>query len=155
MIVGVPKELKTDENRVAMTPAGVRELVRAGHRVLVEHHAGLGSMIDDERYSVAGAQIVGRADDLWSESELVVKVKEPIAEEYGRLGAREDQVLFTFLHLAASKVCTDALIGAGNVAIAYETVRLDDGSLPLLTPMSEVAGRMAPLVAAHHLMRCW
>lgn len=153
MNVGVPKEIKADENRVAMTPSGVRELVHAGHTVFVEHDAGAGSMIADDRYIAAGAKIVERADDLWAESELVVKVKEPIASEYARLSARPDQVLFTYLHLAASRQCTEALIDARNVAIAYETVRFGDGSLPLLRPMSEVAGRMAPLMAAHHLMR--
>jgi alanine dehydrogenase len=153
MIIGVPKEIKTDEHRVALTPAGVRELTSAGHQVLIERGAGAGSAISDEDYVATGATIVGTADDVWAGSDMVLKVKEPIAGEYHRLSARKDQVLFTYLHLAAGKECTDALIAAGNVAIAYETVRLPDNSLPLLTPMSEVAGRMAPLVGAYHLMR--
>ena len=153
MIIGVPKEIKTDENRVALTPAGARELSDAGHRVLVERGAGVGSSISDDDFVATGATIVDSVDDLWADSELVLKVKEPIAAEYPRLAARADQVLFTYLHLAASRECTDALIAAKNVAIAYETVRLPDNSLPLLTPMSEVAGRMAPLMGAHHLMR--
>src|SRR5580698_10484326 len=153
MIIGVPKEIKTDEYRVALTPAGARELSGAGHRVLIERGAGLGSSIADGDYVANGATIIESADDVWAESDLVMKVKEPVPVEYDRLGARPGQVLFTYLHLAASRECTDALVAAGNVAIAYETVRLRDNSLPLLTPMSEVAGRMAPLMAAHHLMR--
>jgi len=153
MIIGVPKEIKTDEHRVALTPAGVRELTSAGHQVLIERSAGVGSSITDADYVATGATIVEGADDVWAGSDMVLKVKEPIAEEYHRLSARKDQVLFTYLHLAAGRECTDALIKAGNVAIAYETVRLADNSLPLLTPMSEVAGRMAPLVGAYHLMR--
>ena len=153
MFVGVPREIKTDENRVAMTPAGVRELVHSGHTVLVEAGAGAGSMITDERYVAAGAKIADLAEEVWARSELIVKVKEPIASEYPFLGINPNQALFTFLHLAASRSCLDALIAAGNVAIAYETVRMTDGSLPLLRPMSEVAGRMAPMVAATHLMR--
>jgi alanine dehydrogenase len=153
MIIGVPKEIKKDENRVALTPPGVRELTSAGHRVLIERGAGVGSSISDDDYVVTGATIVENVEDVWADSELVCKVKEPIAEEYPRLGARAEQVLFTYLHLAAGKECTDALVKANNVAIAYETVRLADSSLPLLTPMSEVAGRMAPLVGAYHLMR--
>jgi alanine dehydrogenase len=153
MIIGVVKEIKTDEYRVALTPAGARELTGAGHRVLVERGAGVGSSIPDEDYVANGATIVDSADDVWAESELLLKVKEPVAPEYHRLGAHRNQVLFTYLHLAASRECTDALVAAKNVAIAYETVRLRDNSLPLLTPMSEVAGRMAPLMGAHHLMR--
>jgi alanine dehydrogenase len=153
MIIGVPKEIKKDENRVALTPAGARELTGAGHKVLIERGAGVGSSISDAVYVTNGATIVDAVDDVWAESELVLKVKEPIADEYQRLSARKNQVLFTYLHLAASKECTDALVAAKNVAIAYETVRLRDNSLPLLTPMSEVAGRMAPLMGAHHLMR--
>ncbi len=153
MIIGVPKEIKKDENRVALTPAGVRELVSAGHKVLIERSAGVGSSIGDVDYVANGATIVDDVDDVWSSSDLVLKVKEPIADEYHRLAARKNQVLFTYLHLAASKECTDALVNAKNVAIAYETVRLRDNSLPLLTPMSEVAGRMAPMMGAHHLMR--
>jgi alanine dehydrogenase len=153
MIIGVPKEIKTDEHRVALTPAGVRELTSAGHQVLIERGAGVGSSISDADYVATGATIIAAADDVWAGSDMVLKVKEPIADEYHRLSARKDQVLFTYLHLAAGKECTEALIAAGNVAIAYETVRLADNSLPLLTPMSEVAGRMAPLVGAYHLMR--
>ncbi|MGH9047891.1 MAG: alanine dehydrogenase [Acidimicrobiales bacterium] len=153
MIIGVPKEVKKDEYRVAITPAGVRELTAAGHIVNVEQGAGEGSSIRDDEYARTGAKIVPDADDVWAAADLVLKVKEPVAQEYDRLGARSDQVLFTYLHLAATRACTEALTSAGNVAIAYETVRLPDGSLPLLTPMSEVAGRMAPLVASHHLMR--
>ena len=153
MIIGVPREVKKDEYRVAITPAGVRELTASGHIVNVEQGAGEGSSIPDAQYLRTGAKIVPDADDVWAGADLVLKVKEPVAEEYHRLGARSDQVLFTYLHLAATRACTEALLAAGNVAIAYETVRLSDGSLPLLTPMSEVAGRMAPLVASHHLMR--
>jgi alanine dehydrogenase len=153
MIIGVVKEIKTDEYRVALTPAGARELSGAGHRVLVERGAGVGSSIPDGAYEANGAIIVDSADDVWGESDLLLKVKEPVEDEYTRLGAKKNQVLFTYLHLAASRECTDALVAANNVAIAYETVRLRDNSLPLLTPMSEVAGRMAPLMGAHHLMR--
>jgi len=153
MIIGVPKEIKKDENRVSLTPAGARELSGAGHQVLVEQGAGVGSSISDDDYIANGATIIKDVDDVWADSELVLKVKEPISDEYHRLSARKNQVLFTYLHLAASRECTDALVKAKNVAIAYETVRLRDNSLPLLTPMSEVAGRMAPLMGAHHLMR--
>src|SRR5665213_2758969 len=153
MIIGVPKEIKKDENRVALTPAGVRELTSAGHRVLIERSAGVGSSISDADFVATGANIIENVDDVWADSEMILKVKEPIAEEYPRLGARTNQVLFTYLHLAAGRACTSALVAAKNVAIAYETVRLADNSLPLLTPMSEVAGRMAPLVGAYHLMR--
>ncbi len=153
MIIGVVTEIKTDENRVALTPAGARELSGMGHRVLVQRGAGVGSSISDADYEANGATIIESADDVWAESELLLKVKEPIDDEYPRLSAKKDQVLFTYLHLAASRECTEALVRAGNVAIAYETVRLADNSLPLLTPMSEVAGRMATLMGAHHLMR--
>ena len=153
MIIGVPSEVKDDEYRVALTPAGVRELTAAGHVVLVERGAGVGSAISDADFSATGAKIVDNADDVWAAADLVLKVKEPVEVEYPRLQARSDQVLFTYLHLAASRPCTDALLAAGNTAIAYETVRMADNSLPLLTPMSEVAGRMAPLMGAHHLMR--
>jgi alanine dehydrogenase len=153
MIVGVPSEVKDDEYRVAITPAGARELTSAGHMVLVERGAGDGSSIRDEEFVATGAKIVEQADDVWAAADLVLKVKEPVEAEYERLAARQDQVLFTYLHLAASRACTDALLAAGNVAIAYETVRLPNNSLPLLTPMSEVAGRMAPLMGSHHLMR--
>jgi alanine dehydrogenase len=149
--VGVPSEVKNHEYRVACTPAGVHEMVRHGHRVLVQSGAGVGSSIPDADFIAAGATMVDSADDVWADSELVLKVKEPIEEEYHRL--RKDLVLFTYLHLAASRTCTEALLSAGTTAIAYETVQLPDGSLPLLAPMSEVAGRMAPLAGAHHLQR--
>jgi alanine dehydrogenase len=145
--------VKEDEYRVAITPAGARELTSAGHTVYVEKGAGDGSAMADEEFVRTGATIVGDADEVWGAADLVCKVKEPLQEEYDRLGLHPGQTLFTYLHLAASKECTDALVAAGNVAIAYETVRLEDSSLPLLAPMSEVAGRMAPLVGAHHLMR--
>lgn len=153
MIIGVPTEVKEDEYRVAITPAGARELTSAGHHVYVQKGAGDGSAMSDAEFVRTGATIVEDADDLWAAADLVCKVKEPLPVEYHRLGLRQGQTLFTYLHLAASRECTDALIAAGNVAIAYETVRLADNSLPLLAPMSEVAGRMAPLMGAHHLMR--
>jgi alanine dehydrogenase len=153
MIIGTVKEIKADEYRVSLTPAGARELTTAGHQVLVERGAGVGSSISDDEYVANGAKIVDSADDVWADSELLLKVKEPVGDEYKRLSAHKNQVLFTYLHLAASRECTDALVAANNVAIAFETVRLRDNSLPLLTPMSEVAGRMAPLMGAYHLMR--
>jgi alanine dehydrogenase len=152
MIVGIPKEVKPDEYRVAITPAGARELTAAGHTVLLEQGAGVGSSMPDSHFTATGATIVDTAADVWSGSDMVLKVKEPVPDEYPHLGMRTGQILFTYLHLAASLPCTEALLAAGNTAIAYETVRLADGSLPLLTPMSEVAGRMAPLMGAHHLM---
>ncbi len=151
MKVGVPKEVKNHEYRVAITPAGVNELVRNRHEVFIEANAGVGSSIPDEDFVAAGAGMLPTADDVWRTADLVLKVKEPVAEEYHRM--RKDQVLFTYLHLAASKACTDALLGSGITAIAYETVQSPDGLLPLLAPMSEVAGRMAPQVGAHHLQR--
>ncbi len=151
MKVGIPKELKNHEYRVAMTPAGVHELVRSGHEVFVERDAGAGSLIPDGEFVAAGATILPDADEVWQAGELILKVKEPVPEEYHRL--RMGQVLFTYLHLAASRECTEALLDSGITAIAYETVQLADGSLPLLAPMSEVAGRMAPQVGAHHLQR--
>jgi alanine dehydrogenase len=151
MRVGVPTEVKNHEYRVAVTPAGVHELVGHGHQVLVQKGAGLGSSLPDEDFVASGATIVDTADDVWGSADLVLKVKEPIEEEYGRL--RPDQVLFTYLHLAASRACTDALLGSGTTSIAYETVQLPDRSLPLLAPMSEVAGRMAPQAGAHFLER--
>jgi alanine dehydrogenase len=151
MKVGVPKEVKNNEFRVAITPAGVHELARGGHEVFIQKDAGTGSSIPDTDFVAAGAQILPTADDVWQTADLILKVKEPVAEEYHRM--RKDQVLFTYLHLAASRPCTDALLESGITAIAYETVQLPDGSLPLLAPMSEVAGRMAPQVGAHHLQR--
>jgi alanine dehydrogenase len=149
--VGIPSEIKNHEYRVAITPAGVHELVAAKHEVYIERDAGLGSAIPNDAYVAAGARILDSADDVWGLGELILKVKEPVPDEYHRM--RKDQVLFTYLHLAASKQCTDALLAAGTTAIAYETVQLPDGSLPLLAPMSEVAGRLAPQVGAYQLMR--
>jgi alanine dehydrogenase len=151
MRIGIPREIKNHEYRVAITPSGVRELANHGHQVYVERDAGVGSSLPDEAYTAAGATIVPTADEVWGVGEMVLKVKEPVAEEYHRM--RKDQVLFTYLHLAADKACTDALLTAGTTAIAYETVQQADGSLPLLAPMSEVAGRLAPQVGAYHLMR--
>src|SRR5215469_10897263 len=151
MRIGVPREVKNQEYRVAMTPAGVHELVQDGHEVYVEQDAGIGSAITDADYVAAGAKVLKTADDVWGTADLVLKVKEPVPEEYHRM--RQGQVLFTYLHLAASRPCTDALLESGITAVAYETVQLPDGSLPLLAPMSEVAGRMAPQVGAHHLQR--
>ncbi len=151
MKVGVPKEVKNHEYRVAMTPAGVHELVRGGHEVYIQEGAGVGSAIPDAEFVAAGASILPGGDEVWAAGELILKVKEPVAEEYHRM--RKGQVLFTYLHIAASRACTDALLKSGITAIAYETVQLPDGSLPLLAPMSEVAGRMAPQVGAHHLQR--
>lgn len=149
--VGIPREVKNNEFRVAITPAGVHELVRNGHQVVIERGAGLGSSITDEEYVAAGAGILDSADQVWADADLLLKVKEPVAEEYHRL--RKDQILFTYLHLAASRECTDALLESGTTAIAYETVELANRALPLLAPMSEVAGRLAPQVGAYHLMR--
>ncbi|MFD6981655.1 alanine dehydrogenase [Streptomyces sp. NPDC059956] len=151
MKVGIPREVKNNEFRVAITPAGVHELVRNGHQVFVEQNAGVGSSITDAEYVSAGAEILGTADEVWATADLLLKVKEPIAEEYHRL--RKDQTLFTYLHLAASRECTDALLESGTTAIAYETVETANRALPLLAPMSEVAGRLAPQVGAYHLMR--
>jgi alanine dehydrogenase len=150
MQIGVPKEIKNNEYRVALTPAGVRELALRGHDVLVERSAGIGSSISDDEYEAAGAKILDSADAVWASAGLVLKVKEPIEAEYPRM--RPGQVLFTYLHLAASRPCTEALLSRQVTAIAYETVQGADGSLPLLAPMSEVAGRLAPQAGAHHLM---
>lgn len=151
MRIGVPREVKNHEYRVAITPAGVMEFTAHGHEVFIETHAGMGSSISDAEYISAGARILPDADAVWATGDLILKVKEPTPQEYPRM--RRGQVLFTFLHLAASRSCTDALINAGVTAIAYETVELSDHSLPLLAPMSEVAGRMAPQVGAHSLQR--
>ncbi|TWS20224.1 alanine dehydrogenase [Tsukamurella asaccharolytica] len=151
MRVGIPTEIKNNEYRVAITPGGVAELARRGHDVLIEDGAGLGSAIPNEDFVAAGARIVPTADDVWGEADLLLKVKEPIAPEYARM--RADQTIFTYLHLAASRPCTDALLSSKTTSIAYETVQLPDGSLPLLAPMSEVAGRLAPQVGSYHLMR--
>jgi alanine dehydrogenase len=149
--VGVPKEVKNHEYRVALTPVGAHELVEHGHEVYVEAGAGVGSNIPDEEYVAAGATMLDAADDVWGTAEMVLKVKEPVAEEYHRL--RDDLTLFTYLHLAADKPLTDELLVRGTTAIAYETVQLPSGGLPLLYPMSEVAGCLAPQVGAHSLMR--
>ena len=148
MRIGVAKEIKTDEYRVALTPAGARELVQKGHEVLVETEAGDGSAMSDADYVRAGAQIVS-IDDVWARSELLLKVKEPIAAEYPRL--REDLVLFTYLHIAADEPLTRALVESGVRAVAYETVETPDRRLPLLAPMSEIAGRLAPQAGAYFL----
>ncbi len=150
MIVGVPKEIKDNEYRVSMTPGGVRQLVEAGHTVLVESGAGEGSYFPDDDFARAGAQIVS-ADEAWEKANLVVKVKEPLPSEYHYL--RPDLVLFTYLHLAADEQLTRTMVESGVTGIAYETVELPNGALPLLTPMSEVAGRMAIQVGAHYLER--
>jgi alanine dehydrogenase len=151
MRVGVPRELKDNEYRVAITPAGVRELVVNGHEVVIEHDAGRGSSILDDEFERAGAKILPDADEVFATADMVLKVKEPIPEEFHRL--REGLVLFTYLHLAASEAVTKALVGSGAAGVAYETVELPDRSLPLLAPMSEVAGRMAPQAGAKLLER--
>src|SRR5438093_7408190 len=148
MKVGVAKEIKTDEYRVALTPAGARELIQRGHDVLVETTAGDGSSFPDSAYSALGAQIVS-VDELWERAELLLKVKEPIRSEYRRL--REGLVLFTYLHIAADEPLTQALVDSGIAAVAYETVETDDRRLPLLAPMSEIAGRLAPQAGAAFL----
>src|SRR5215468_9051481 len=145
MLIGVPKEIKDSEYRVGLVPSTVRELTRNGHRVLVEKSAGLGAGIADAHYHSVGAEIVPDADHVYARSELIVKVKEPLAPERKKL--RSGQVLFTYLHLAADPQQTADLVASGVIAIAYETVTSPQGTLPLLTPMSEVAGRMAPRVA--------
>ncbi len=150
MRIGVPGEVKEQEFRVALTPAGAADLVGRGHEVSVQAGAGVGSGFPDADYVAAGARMAPDADAVWASAELVLKVKEPIAQEYHRL--RDGQVLFTYLHLAASRECTDAILRSGTTAIAYETVRAPDGTLPLLAPMSEVAGKLATQVGAYHLM---
>ncbi len=149
MRVGIPKEIKPQEHRVAITPAGVHHLVSHGHQVTIEQGAGLGSAITDQQYIDAGATIVPSAAEVWGGAEMVVKVKEPIAAEYGYL--REDLLLFTYLHLAADEAQTKALLAAGTTSIAYETVQTDKGQLPLLIPMSQVAGRLSALCGSHVL----
>jgi alanine dehydrogenase len=151
MKVGIPREVKNNEFRVAITPAGVHELVVHGHEVFVEAEAGTGSSILDEDYTAAGATILGSADEVWGTGDLILKVKEPVEPEYHRM--RDGQTLFTYLHLAADKRLTEELVARKVTAIAYETVELPDHSLPLLAPMSEVAGRLAPQVGANTLMR--
>lgn len=150
MRIGVPREVKNNENRVGLGAAGVHELVMHGHEVIVESGAGLGSRVSDEDYAAAGATLLPTADEVWAQAEMIVKVKEPLPEEYGRL--RKGQILFTYLHLAADRELTEALLASGTTAIAYETVQLPDRSLPLLAPMSAIAGRLAAQVGAYHLM---
>lgn len=149
MLIGVPKEIKTNENRVAVVPAGVEALTSCGHEVFVEESAGIGSGFSDEDFTGAGATILSTADEVWAKADMIIKVKEPIAEEYPRM--RKDQVIFTYFHFAADEALTRAVIDSGSVAIAYETVQLPSGELPLLTPMSEVAGRMAIQAGAKYL----
>ena len=160
MIIGVPKEVKDHESRVGVTPAGVKSLVEAGHKVLVEQNAGALSAFPDEEYQAAGAEIVGSAHDVWRLAEMVVKVKEPVEKEYRHF--REGLVLFTYLHLAPLTELTNALLEKKVTGIAYETVRDRTGALPLLTPMSEVAGRMSVQIGATYLQKahggrgfCW
>ena len=150
MLVGVPKEIKVHESRVAITPEGVSEFVHAGHTVVIQDGAGVGSAITNEDFVQTGAKIVAIADEVWQKADLVLKVKEPIESEYSKM--RKGQTLFTYLHLAASKACTDALVASGTTAIAYETVEVN-GTLPLLAPMSEVAGRLATQVGATALQK--
>ncbi len=151
MKVGLPKEVKNREYRVALTPIGVHELVQHGHEVYVEKEAGSGSLIPDAEFVAAGATMLDTADDVWGTAEMILKVKEPVSEEYARM--REGQLLFTYLHLAADKPLTEELMQRKVTAIAYETVQLPSGGLPLLYPMSEVAGCLAPQVGAHSLMK--
>jgi len=149
LIVGVPKEIKNNENRVAIVPSGVMALSDRGHTVLVQKGAGMGSGISDEDYARAGARIVDNVADLWAEAEMIMKIKEPLPPEYPLM--RHGQVMFTYFHLASDETLTRAVLDSGIVAIAYETVQLPDGSLPLLSPMSEVAGAMAAVVGANYL----
>src|SRR5438105_11544020 len=149
MIVGVPKEIKTDEYRVAMIPVGVEELTRAGHKVLIQAGAGQGSGISDEQYAQNGAEIVSTAEEVWKRSDLIVKVKEPQPVEWPHM--RPGQVVFTYFHFAADENLTRAVMNSGITAVAYETIRDSRGNLPLLTPMSEVAGRMSIQEGAKYL----
>ena len=151
MLIGVPREVKNSEFRVALTPVGVHELVARGHRVAVEAGAGRGSAISDDDYRAVGAEVVDDPDRLWAEADMILKVKEPLPEEYHRL--RPGLILFTYLHLAADERLTDALLASGITSIAYETVQLPSGMLPLLYPMSEVAGCLAPQVGAQALLK--
>lgn len=153
MIIGVPKEIKTHENRVSLLPGGVLQFIRNGHEVLVEKGAGNGSGFPDEKYVEAGATIIDDVEEVWKKADMIMKVKEPIAEEYSRI--REGQILFTYLHFAASQELTEAVQKSKCIAIAYETVEKADRSLPLLTPMSEVAGRMAAQEGAKYLEKAF
>ena len=149
MRIGVPKEIKANENRIALVPAGVEAFVSAGHTVMVEVGAGLGSGFEDQSFCDAGAELIGQAEAIWEQADLIMKVKEPIAPEWPRM--RQGQVVYTYFHFAASEELTRAVIDSGAIAVAYETVQLDTGELPLLTPMSEVAGRMAVQEGAKYL----
>jgi alanine dehydrogenase len=151
MIVGLPREIKDNENRVGLVPAGVRALAAAGHSVFVEHDAGVGSGIPDEQYVAAGAKILGTADEVFAKADMIVKVKEPVGPEYQRL--RAGQILYTYLHLAPARALTDMLLERKVCGVAYETITASNGSLPLLTPMSEVAGRMSVHVGAYYLQK--
>ena len=153
MHIGVPKEIKTNENRVALVPGGAELLVTNGHRVSVEKGAGLGSGFTDEQYVAAGATILGSAEEVWAKAEMIMKVKEPIAVEWPRM--RPGQLIYTYFHFAAAEDLTHAVIASGAIAIAYETVQLPSGELPLLTPMSEVAGRMAVQEGAKYLEKVY
>src|SRR5919108_2179623 len=149
MKIGVPKEIKTNENRIALVPAGAEALVGAGHAVFVEQGAGAGSGFPDDAYRAAGASILPSADEVWRQAEMIMKVKEPIAVEWPRM--RPGQVIYTYFHFAAAEDLTRAVIDSGAIAVAYETVQLGSGELPLLTPMSEVAGGMAVQEGAKYL----
>ena len=149
--IGVPKEIKTDEYRVAMTPVGVDELTRAGHRVLIQAGAGQGSGIDDKEYARQGAELIANAEDIWKQADLIIKVKEPLPAEWPYL--KRGQIVFTYFHFAADRALTEAILNSGITAIAYETIRDAKGTLPLLTPMSEVAGRMSIQEGAKFLER--
>src|SRR3954466_15167738 len=149
MKIGVPKEIKTNENRIALVPAGAETLVGAGHTVLVERGAGEGSGFSDDAYRSAGATILPTPDEVWKQAEMIMKVKEPIAVEWPRM--RRGQVIYTYFHFAAAEDLTRAVIDSGAIAVAYETVQIPSGELPLLTPMSEVAGRMAVQEGAKYL----
>lgn len=151
MRIGIPKEIKNNENRVGMTPAGVAELVHHGHQVFVQHTAGEGSGFSDDDYVKSGAEILPTIEETYAAADMIVKVKEPIEEEYPLV--KKGQVVFTYFHFACDKPLTDAMIASGGVCIAYETVQLPDRSLPLLIPMSEVAGRMATINGAHYLQK--
>ena len=151
MIIGIPKEIKNNENRVGMTPAGVAELVKHGHTVYVQHTAGEGSSFSDQHYIDAGACILPTIEDVYAAADMIVKVKEPIEPEYPLV--KPGQVVFTYFHFACDRELTEAMMKSRGVCIAYETVQLDDGSLPLLIPMSEVAGRMATINGAYYLQK--
>lgn len=151
MKIGIPKEIKDNENRVGMKPAGVSELVKHGHAVYVQHTAGCGSGFTDEMYSAAGAEILPAIEDVYAVADMIIKVKEPIAPEYPLV--RRGQLVFTYFHFACSRALTEAMVAGGGVCLAYETVQPADGSLPLLTPMSEIAGRMATINGAYYLQK--